>query len=369
MAQKFKPQTDSDWKAYMSHLYFPLSPSRAKGKTFCRVSRERAGLPTSFIDQISVYRHSKGRSPALLWFNPDCDERAGQAGHTPRKSSTRDAKRSLSPCIILGTNRRHCIGSQATVSLATGHAPAPKISVTRILGMELQGTLSIQHPRLRELRPWGWAPNMDTVVGPVRARVHERSPTRWNADWGKWYSKANSQDELRAWARAYPTLGESNLATAGITCHSMAEIPGEKDRYPILLKVPYSTSGRHRLRLTEPEYTQNQEQWIRKTIQRQGAVVAEPLLHRLADFSIHLQNDQKPCITRFFTDASGKYRATLVNSWDEGLPSAWKRYLHTADGSNRWLYRVATSLKEHFSTRTGDFPGVLSIDAMQPSKR
>ena len=285
------------------------------------MSRERAGLPTSFIDQISVYRHSKGRSPALLWFNPDCDERAGQAGHTPRKAVL-EMQKDLSHLALFWaqTDDIVLVHKQPSHSLLDT-LQRLKFPLPEFLVWSSKVPLSIQHPRLRELRPWGWAPNMDTVVGPVRARVHERSPTRWNADWGKWYSKANSQDELRAWARAYPTLGESNLATAGITCHSMAEIPGEKDRYPILLKAPYSTSGRHRLRLTEPEYTQHQEQWIRKTIQRQGAVVAEPLLHRLADFSIHLQNDQKPCITRFFTDASGKYRATLVNSWDEGLPS------------------------------------------------
>ncbi len=51
--QKLSPATDA-WETYVAHLEHPLGPHRARGKTFDREARRRAGLPAEFIDQLEA---------------------------------------------------------------------------------------------------------------------------------------------------------------------------------------------------------------------------------------------------------------------------------------------------------------------------
>ncbi len=51
--QKYSPDTPA-WETYMAHLEFPLGPHRARGKTFDRDARRRAGLTVEFIDQLEA---------------------------------------------------------------------------------------------------------------------------------------------------------------------------------------------------------------------------------------------------------------------------------------------------------------------------
>lgn len=42
------------WQAYLDHVAFPLGPRRARGATFDREARERAGLDAAFIDALAA---------------------------------------------------------------------------------------------------------------------------------------------------------------------------------------------------------------------------------------------------------------------------------------------------------------------------
>jgi uncharacterized ferritin-like protein (DUF455 family) len=50
---KFAPSTPA-WSTYLDHLEHPLGPHRARGKSFDRESRRRAGLSLEFIAQLEV---------------------------------------------------------------------------------------------------------------------------------------------------------------------------------------------------------------------------------------------------------------------------------------------------------------------------
>lgn len=51
---KLKRPEDSPWDAYVANIEWPLSPSRARGKTFDIDSRIAAGLDAAFIDKLRV---------------------------------------------------------------------------------------------------------------------------------------------------------------------------------------------------------------------------------------------------------------------------------------------------------------------------
>lgn len=53
--QKWKPEDQSMWECFEDTLEFPLGPSRARGKTMIRESREKAGLDADFIDKLEQH--------------------------------------------------------------------------------------------------------------------------------------------------------------------------------------------------------------------------------------------------------------------------------------------------------------------------
>ena len=58
--QKFAPNEPA-WETYIAHLDHPLGPHRARGKTFDRDARRRAGLPADFIDRLA---HVEAKRPS-----------------------------------------------------------------------------------------------------------------------------------------------------------------------------------------------------------------------------------------------------------------------------------------------------------------
>jgi len=50
--QVFKRQDESAWDAFRANLTWPLSPAKARGRTFHRAGREAAGLDAEFIERL-----------------------------------------------------------------------------------------------------------------------------------------------------------------------------------------------------------------------------------------------------------------------------------------------------------------------------
>lgn len=53
--RRLKPAGQSDWDAFVSHLQWPLRPSKARGEVFQREARVAAGMPDEFIDRLREY--------------------------------------------------------------------------------------------------------------------------------------------------------------------------------------------------------------------------------------------------------------------------------------------------------------------------
>lgn len=50
--QQLKPPEQSDWDTYCEHLKWPLRPSKARGNTFQKEARQKAGMSDQFIEQL-----------------------------------------------------------------------------------------------------------------------------------------------------------------------------------------------------------------------------------------------------------------------------------------------------------------------------
>ncbi len=72
--RRWKASGKTDWEAFRERLVFPLSPSRAKGNDFNTDGRLEAGLDQNFINDLEIFQQSRGRTPNVLWFNPNAEQ-------------------------------------------------------------------------------------------------------------------------------------------------------------------------------------------------------------------------------------------------------------------------------------------------------
>ncbi|MEQ9367159.1 MAG: DUF455 family protein, partial [Leptospirales bacterium] len=73
----------SQWDAYRALLPEGLSPIRARGFGFHVDARKAAGFSEEYIEALRLFAYSRGRPPALYWFNPACEEAAARYALRP----------------------------------------------------------------------------------------------------------------------------------------------------------------------------------------------------------------------------------------------------------------------------------------------
>ena len=355
------------WDLHLAHLPWPLTPQRAKGKTFHSQSRTAAGLDRNYIEELRVYSHSKGRTPDAYWFNSDCElELAGGPGYTPPQT-IRALMTDLEtlPMFLAAADdivfvrtapRREFLAELAEAGfklpefVSYGDAAAPSLR-------------EVGERRIANFRPWGLTPR-------IMGSAWSQSPHE------ELYFKPNILP-IRAKFRASlgpsaDLLGEPSLD--GVIVSSEAEalaygaaIRAQWDR-PVVLKAPFGASGQNAIRLSSPPLPQELG-WLRNTLARHGAVLAETWLERTHDVSAQLRldlgrTDPVVAVTRFFTDQRGHYRGHVLGKAFHSLTvdSRTELFYRTAPGISLadLMTRAATFVADELSAR--NFVGPASLD-------
>ena len=115
----------------------------------------------------------------------------------------------------------------------------------------------------------------------------------------------------------------------------------------MVVKAPLATAGRGLVILGGDDDWARSHRWIEKTIANQGAVVVEPWLDKVLDFSIQftVRGDGEITtngVTRFLTDSRGQYTGTMLNRTLDQLDPELIRFV-VGPGSGPW--RTITYLK------------------------
>ncbi|MEX1117840.1 MAG: DUF455 family protein, partial [Terrimicrobiaceae bacterium] len=312
--QRWKAAGESDWQAYKKQLPFPLSPARGRGNVaFNAEGRRKAGLGEDFIHEMEVFSQSKGRTPNLLWFTPDA-EAAMAFGLEGKGYSRRTDVRALQRALeILPAFLCH----RDDVLLL--HRPPSREHRRKLLevGLDLpecelltpDGQLSkdsLQRQRkLNDLRPWAWCPQSAALMRPLNSALVE---DRWNAATRQLFAKDWQVEHLGIASAVCRT--EEELLQA-------AKVLAENGHTEGLAKAPFGAAGQknHKFSTTHPETLQS---WATKIMAQQGAVVVEPWLDRVLDFSVHY--DMTPSDIRrvgfvhLHNDRRGQFQACVADS-------------------------------------------------------
>jgi hypothetical protein len=371
---RWKDAQDSHWEAYTGKLSLPLSPARAKGPIFDREAREAAGLSKDFIDQLYVYAGTKGRPPALFWYNADCEIELSREmkSYQPAQGSQR-VMNELMSCQMF-------VAKPGVVVLTSTLPTVSYLSSLRELGIELPQFEAIPSDlkerkamnasrRWDSLKPWGWTPRSlewatelnDKTKLPIEARAEDF----WQSPWMGLFRKSalpSLRQELRVSLGDTPDLWGPPEAD-GALLSDMTDVLVSIGRLhaafgtPAVIKSPYGFAGSGMLRAYPGQaLSEAQVGWIEKQLKNYGAVLIEPWLKRLVDMSSVWWDPQDPTSTFvFYTNAKGQYRGHALQSFAYALSPEYRAYMFETKRNSRSAYdqmqevahRIRKKLADH----------------------
>lgn len=171
------------------------------------------------------------------------------------------------------------------------------------------------------IRPWGWSPALIHQLGEAGVG-QEFLPTKEEMDYIRCLSHRRTAMEALEQQKADGLLA-GRLKGDCVLCRTWEETAGAMARWDdAVLKMPWSSSGKGLATASAP----NLEKWCRRVIRRQGAVMAEQKLEKLADFALEFRCDghggvEYSGLSLFFTGADGSYSGNWVAP--EGQKFGW----------------------------------------------
>lgn len=382
--RRWKASGRSDWDVFRERLAFPLSPSRAKGNHFNIEGRIKAGFDETFIKDLQIFTQSRGRTPSVLWFNPDAERYAAQNSNedSDLEKSSLQSDLAFLPAYY----------SRKDDILIMPDAPSPE-HLRRIQsygfhlpeiatnGSNLAGQQAPDISRkIGKLRPWAWTPDsisffqrtFNFVTSPVNSntlwnsRIRELYSKSWSSDWGRQLVADSCTSDWIAPAEAYGKLAKS-LA-------QISELRREfrETGYPdIVCKSPFGTAASGNRSIFGDEAIPSATlAWLEGVWKEQRKVLVEPWLERVYDFSVQfeMRDDgiKTVAFTRLVNNPRGQFRGVITNGFCRDLDEEVARFLMTPiDGQPRiynWYEetigpRLAATLNEY------GFRGPLGIDA------
>ncbi len=361
--RRWKAQGETDWQSYRRCLNFPLTPARAKGLApFNADSRRLAGLDEDFIRHLEVCEHSRGRTPVVHWFNPNAEShaRAAMIGKPWQPDKISLALELDLEVLMLGCCRRD--------DAVLMRRPPSINHLTRLknAGYELPEILTVGSPagrKLGGLRPWAWSPDAVEQLRPYANDVSPNMDQPWReALPPKWFSKEiglRLEHALGPVAETGALLYKSEAILAAIARHFL--------RGQALLKAPMSYAGRGHLRVNAASNPIKTLGWIENTLASHGAVVVEPWLDRVLDFSALYE--VKPGgmvsligLTRMENDAAGRFLGIQISpKWGTLLEPEIAVFLFR---EARILEIYQKQIPEKLTTLLPGYVGPLCVDAM-----
>lgn len=368
----WRPEGQSAWQAYLEHLPDALTPARAKGPVLDIKGRKMAGLDDDFIRHLRVFSASKGRRPRLFVFEPSMEE----AFNGPRKqasSAVAALTRDLAPLVgLLGAKDDRVVLDAAPrldyleqLDAAGLHYPESQTwdEVWQRAGRE---DMSADLPSA--LHPWGFTPDLAEAAQRLCGQIVDMEGIRrWSS---KFEARALLQDYLRSPDRPDGALGNDPSALLGTVVHTeaaviraCAEMPG-----PMVVKAPFSASGRHRLRLRSgAELTPPELGFIRRMLKRHGTLWVAPWLTRIRDLSVTLAVGAEGHVRLdpplwLINDAQGAYQGHALAPFTQGLSDRVRRELNEKQNLLAQLKHAAAFVGDALA-RSG-YVGPAGVDMM-----
>lgn len=287
--RKWKDDSESDWKALQGRLHFPLSPSRAKGESadFNAEGRRRAGFDDDYIEKLSLFQRSRGRTPNVFYFNPEAENRVAafpKPYHPPKRVLSVVEDLEILPAFLARKDdvllmRRPPSAEHLQRLKAAGFSLPEIVQLGRNGALEKDNLLASR--KLHELRPWAKAPDLADRFTPLLDQfTSERTSVEWGDRDAELFSKIQQRNILADW------MGEGAACRSGEELAATAEELIAAGFAEGLLKRAYSTAGGGNRRVVLRDLLKKRSEPLSENILAEGGIILEPWHNRVRDFSI-----------------------------------------------------------------------------------
>ena len=220
------------------------------------------------------------------------------------------------------------------------------------------------------LKPWGWSPLMHQILlklKPFCSDDFKNSPIwEWNKEQKNLYSRATALNILKD----ILNTENKNLISpheVPIICKTLYEVEeivklGKK----LILKSPWSSSGRGQQTVPPDQLSQTTKQWLKGILRTQGFVMVELFKEKVLDTSLHFEFTDTDIIfhgiNAFKTDEKGQYIGNYINPQNHSEITKYLSVLENEITENNFIEIITKALQR--SIFPNYYRGVIGIDAL-----
>lgn len=219
---------------------------------------------------------------------------------------------------------------------------------------------NVQILTFNELKPWGWSPRVHNLLKDLKKRCNEQFCRGVMAEWN------DKRRELYSRRMAAICLAKILQSVPGIDpvlmpweCNSLEAIRYLSEKGSVVVKAPWSSSGKGILFISMGKMTCKEEEVLSGILHKQGYVMVERRLNRVLDFALEFEMDYSFQLnflgySVFQTGKRGEYEGNVVAP-ETRLKEMIAEYIgmDTLDMVREQLTRVLAS--EFYGKYTGCF--------------
>lgn len=206
--------------------------------------------------------------------------------------------------------------------LVSKPVPAEYIAKLESLGFSVPKFIpscnGLENNEIDELHPWGWSLAAHKYLDPFKNKTEkaglENPMSRWDETHRSLLSRLTGleliEKVMENLSGEYDLLEIPQMPLKLSTLDEVRKL-SEQIVFPVLLKTPWSASGRGLFKIEERNQLMQINSWISGKLKQQKFLMAEPFLNKVQDVSFHFWADQKGVhflgSTFFKTDNTGQF--------------------------------------------------------------
>lgn len=307
--------------------------------------------------------------PRIFYYNPTCEMAIANNHHSYQPPDRlKQFEKDLGEILLFLANQEDAV-------LCHDHPDQEFLDFWKMLGKSMPQFVTqdqiTNHPQRGELVPTPWgsskpAQHFFKSLG-LRLDLASKSLKDWEPTHQHFFSRETSAVFEHAWLNGViPDF--CRLPSSPILAQTEEELMEfiEVSQHQAVIKSLWSSSGRGIFMIKQPEHAIPAITWAMGRIRREGAVVVEPLMEKVADFSFQLHLSPNNTIrflgiNYFSTDEEGKFDKEWIHQpeifahikQEKLLPDDWE------DQCVTHLLPTLQSMQWHTQ-----YEGVLGMDAM-----
>ncbi len=182
--------------------------------------------------------------------------------------------------------------------------------------------------------PWGWSPAVYRHFRPYLSFSHPQWDSHPFSQWKKRLADILSRETSYQLLKAISGIKNANpgeyplisLPGLPMEIYNEGNLPDilKNSSPPLIIKTPFSASGRGLFRIRNQEDAPEKSQWVKGMLKRQGKIYVEKMLNKIQDVSFQFYMNKKEITflghSFFYAEASGQFAGCAIGKPETTSP-------------------------------------------------